>query len=616
MKHYRRWMLTALFILMGLFLVQQDAMPVQAADQPVGDYYLLGQVQKRTSVYKKASTGQKRIAVLNERQEIIVRRILVRNEKKWCKIIYQNKKGKRCSGYIKLHPVTILSKVNLRLPQTTTIKLRVDARRLPTDMATRKGTLKKNQKVKILAVSIHNGETWYYVQYRRNGKTQRNYIKKENVKEPISAEQWRFERNLASFPDSYQSDLIQLYQAHPNWNFVPVYTGHSWDEALAAESKTGVNVITSVAPVNGTYGSWDAPFNYLSTAKGAYNWRTDKYTVFDGTKWYAATKEVIAYYMDPRNFLTEQGIYMFESMKYEPGVQDIKGVRAILKNSFMDGTFTVSNGKKKVTYDYAEVFMEAAEKSGVSPYFLAARSLMELGSGGSGSSSGKTGIYNFYNIGANDSKKGEAVSNGLKWAASGKSYMRPWTTPYKSIVGGAKYIQAHYVDQKQYTAYFQKFNVINEATLYWHQYETAVYAPFAEAMTKQKVYKTLRIDRQPLTFYIPVYAYMPEQQVSLPAPKGNTNCFIRSVKITDAKTGTQLNGRLSAKFQYNKMQYTLTVPRSVASVKISAKASSKFSTVTGKGVYTLRAKETKRVRLVCTAQSGDYRAYEIKIKRK
>jgi beta-N-acetylglucosaminidase len=612
MRNYKRWLVAALFVIMGLLFSMSDYTSVQAADKDPGTYYLLAKTGKKIAIYKKPNTESKKLAKLSATDEVIIRQVVVKQDVKWCKVIYLDEKGKRQQGYTKLAPLTIVSEIELAITKTTKITQEVYTRKLPTEMSGKKHKLAKKTKVVITAVSIHNGHVWYKVTYTVKKKTYKGYVPASVCKTKISDEQMTFEKNLLKFPQSYKSQLVKLYKKHPNWTFIPVNTVESWSTALTAESKTGVNVITSVAPEDGSYSKWNAPFNYLSTSSDAYNWKTDTYTVFDGTRWYATTSEVIAYYMDPRNFLTEEGIYMFESMKYDKDIQTIEGVRAILKGSFMSGTFKV--GKK--TYDYAKVFMEAAKKTGVSPYFLAARSLMEVGSSGSGSVSGKSGYYNFYNIGANDSKEGKAVENGLKWASTGTSFMRPWTNPYKSIIGGAKYIKSYYVANNQYTAYFQKFNVINQGNLYLHQYQTSVYSAASESITKQKAYEELGIDEQALVFYIPVYSNMPESNVSLPQPSGNVNNYIKSISIKDTKTGKQYKSSLSPKFSYTTQSYTLTVPRSVSSVKITGSKSSKFSTLTGNGVYNLKAGKTKTITLTCTSQTGSSRSYTIKIKRK
>ena len=67
--------------------------------------------------------------------------------------------------------------------------------------------------------------------------------------------------------------------------------------------------------------------------EGCYDWSKGKFITSDGGK-YGASREVIAYYMDPRNFLTEEYIFQFESTAYD-GTYTKAGVEAILKNTWM-----------------------------------------------------------------------------------------------------------------------------------------------------------------------------------------------------------------------------------------------------------------------------------------
>ena len=132
--------------------------------------------------------------------------------------------------------------------------------------------------------------------------------------------------------------------------------------------------------------------------------------------------------------------------------------------------------------------MTAAKKSKVSPYHLASRVKQEvvinankMSSSVSGTVSGYKGIYNFYNIGANNSVvAGGAVANGLKWAKTGKTYLRPWNNRYKSLVGGAQYIGKNYINMGQNTLYLEKFNVTAK-NRYNHQYMGNIEAPNNEA---------------------------------------------------------------------------------------------------------------------------------------
>ena len=66
----------------------------------------------------------------------------------------------------------------------------------------------------------------------------------------------------------------------------------SWNDALAKETaKPHTNLVSPSSPVR-----------YRSTEAGAYNASTKTWSRADGG-WYPASKKVVAYYMDPRNFL-------------------------------------------------------------------------------------------------------------------------------------------------------------------------------------------------------------------------------------------------------------------------------------------------------------------------
>jgi beta-N-acetylglucosaminidase len=91
-------------------------------------------------------------------------------------------------------------------------------------------------------------------------------------------------------------------------------------------------------------------------------------------------------------------------------------------------------------------------------------------------------------------------------------YGRPWTTPKKAIVGGAKYIARNYIAQGQFTSYLKKFNVNPASThsIYLHQYMTNVRAVYFEAYTSYTTYSENKLLDQPLVFSIPIYNNMPE----------------------------------------------------------------------------------------------------------
>lgn len=256
--------------------------------------------------------------------------------------------------------------------------------------------------------------------------------------------------------------------------------------------------------------------------KGAYDPATGKWTVFDGSTWVAASKEAVSYYMDPRNFLTIQGIFQFEQLEYQSQYQTKDGINQIFKNTpFSNATFSyvddVTGAEKRISY--ADAFLQAAKESGVSPYHLASRSKQEVVTGPSSTSTAVTGttesypgIFNFYNIGAYSGAT--PILNGLKWASSGSTFLRPWNNRYRSIVGGAMYIGSNYINRGQNTGYLQKFNVTPNNT-YNHQYMTNVEAANSEALKTKNAYNGM-LDSVPLVFSIPVYENMPATNCPVP----------------------------------------------------------------------------------------------------
>lgn len=345
----------------------------------------------------------------------------------------------------------------------------------------------------------------------------------EQTTESVPVANSDFETQMEAFPESYKANLRALHESYPNWSFVAVNTGLDWTSAVASESVVGKNLIQSNYP--GGVASL-APLSYLSKEAGAYDATNNTYKVFDGSNWYSAASEVIAYYMDPRNFLNDTDLFQFEALGFNES-QSSTVVESILSGTFMAGDYSVTDSATGAvcTGSYVQAFMDAGKAAGANPYFLASRSKQEVGINGSGATSGiyagYEGIYNYYNIGANDGAG--ALERGLLWAKGGtlnaNTYGRPWTTPYKSITGGASYIAQNYIAKGQDTLYFQKFNVHPTDTrqLYSHQYMTNVQAPWSEGKSTRDAYAALGILSDNMIFYIPVYSNMPDAACALPA---------------------------------------------------------------------------------------------------
>lgn len=477
---------------------------------------------------------------------------------------------------------------------------------------------------------------WYKITVTYNNKTVTGYVAKEYITiktadtnnndsntntDPSSDAS--FETLLAAFPESYKASLQALHTEYPNWRFVAVNTNLDWATVIQNESVVGRNVIQSNYP-KGTASL--APFSYLSTASGAYNWETDTYILKDGSNWYTASPAVIAYYMDPRNFLNSTDIFQFEALAYDPSHSETV-VQSILNNTFMSGDYSVVDSATNtvVSGSYRQAFMDAGVTAQANPYFLATRSKQEVGVNGSGATSGTyagyEGIYNFYNIGAFDG--GDAIAKGLQWAKTGTDYGKPWTNPYKSIVGGGQYIATNYINKGQNTLYLQKFNVKpnNVADLYIHQYMTNVQAPYSEGRSTRSAYNAMGILADTMVFYIPVYNNMPASACSLPAATGNPNPYLSGITVYN---GSKVVSGLTPTFSkpssggvLSNNTYSIVVGKSVSSVTISASTISPYATVSGTGTYNLGAKgSTTTIVLTGIAQNGAAQQYVVNVTRK
>ena len=274
------------------------------------------------------------------------------------------------------------------------------------------------------------------------------------------------------FPESYKVKLRKLHKAHPNWVFTAYRTNVRWSDAVSRQSRNGASLVHS------SYGS---------------RYRRGSSQVEPG--WYNANSTAVAYYMDPRNFLTEERIMMFEDLTYRPAYQTTSVVSTILAPSKLP-----SKGFK------ASLFVKAGAACKVSPVFLAARARQETGGGSDAINGVKvlgTRVYNPFNIGAFGGTN--PLYNGLLYART-----KGWTTQAKAVTGGAAELSKHYINKGQNTIYFQRFNVRNGAgNIGTHQYMTNIHAPYNEAYSTRTSYSKYGILKKPLVFEIPVYNSMP-----------------------------------------------------------------------------------------------------------
>ena len=400
------------------------------------------------------------------------------------------------------------------------------------------------------------------------------------------------------FPESYKPYLRTLHEQHPKWIFTAQKLGVDWNTALKEECVVGRNLVHSSA-----LASWK------SMEKGAYDFNGGYWYGLDGS-WVAASKEIIMYYMDPRNFLNDTYIFMFENQSYDPSYQTESGVKTILADTFMSGSYTCPDTKKK--YTYSQTFMDAAKKSGVSPYHLASRCRNEQGVNGApqslGTVKGYENYFNFFDIQAYATSTMTAAEMGCKYAkTTNPTYLLPWTNQYKSIVGGSIFMGTGYITKGQDTLYLQKFDMVDGGNgLYYHQYMTCVFGQANEAISLKNAYSQ-DILNSAMEFKIPVYNNMPDKLCPKPTSSGDNNNYLKSLSVS----GTSI----SPKFDKFTASYTAKVNAEVSSVTVNANPLGKNAKVSGKGKVSLKTGENT-VKVTCTAASGVKRTYTIKITRK
>lgn len=445
---------------------------------------------------------------------------------------------------------------------------------------------------------------WYHVGFYLNGTYTQGYVTSEYVtvdEEDIDySEDSDFEQYLDSqnFPESYKEDLRNLHAKYPKWIFTADFVDKDWDTVVENENVLGRSLI---------YGS--AKSSWKSTADGAYDWESGSWYEMDSGGWVQASSELVQYALDPRNFLTENNIFMFEDLSYNSAVQSENGVSNIIEGTFMEDS-SHDLGYNGTDYAYPSALMYAGRASGVSPYHLATRIIQEQGRKGQGNSisgtvSGYEGYYNYYNQGAYKTATASAVVNGLKYAArTDADTLRPWNTRMKSVIGGAIYIGSRYINRGQDTIYYEKFDMV---TPYTHQYMTNVLAPRSESVTASEAYSDATKKSTALVFKIPVYRNMPSAVCEIPTGDGSPNNALSSLEVSGYP--------LTPTFNMFTTEYDLIVENDVTSVDISADTADSGAEVTGTGTYALSV-GTNTVQIIVTSQSGTAKTYTLRIVRK
>ena len=368
---------------------------------------------------------------------------------------------------------------------------------------------------------------WYQISYIDGEEEATGYVRKDNVA-CVDQEFIKWQENyvrsigmfgrmsrvvsysdVEQFPESYQDALYALKQKHPNWIFAKV-TGN----------KGGVDWTTFVKKQIGSK-------SYIWTSGTPSSWKNGP---TGEPNWSYASEGIIKYYMDPRNWLSEQGIFQFELLGYNPEYHTVEAVESILSGSFMANTQIENN------MTYAQAFVEMGRTTDVSPFFLAARVLQEQGYQGnspliSGKYPGYEGYYNYYNIGASGNNEKEVIENGLQ-----KAKDKEWNSRYEALKAGVEFLLLDYIRVGQNTLYLQKFNMIG--TLATHQYMQNIKAPSQEASIVHKAYNNKGLLNQGFIFRIPVYNNMPGK--AAPKPGEEDKITLNSTNIDNLQVDSEI----------------------------------------------------------------------------
>ena len=452
-----------------------------------------------------------------------------------------------------------------------------------------------------------SGKIWYKILVELETESYEAYISSQVSQSVLlSAEGDSFVNYLIlmGFPESYASRLSTVHATYQNWFFIPHFTGLEWSDALYAEANPDSAVGISLVYMT------TGPSSYRSMKHDNFDWLANSWKPYDSGTWTLASDELVAYLLDPRNFLNpnDNSIFLFLNLQYD-GTQTVEGVQKIVRGSFME------DGKHKYgeTFSYPSELMRIGQELGISPYYLASTILQEVSAGGSGSVSGSyqgnlhyySGIYNYYNIGAFTHGGMTAVESGLQWAsatpsASANAYNRPWNDRIKALEGGARYFVYNYIGRGQNTFYFKKFNVVGD-TPYTHQYMTNVVGAYSEAVYFGRAYDAESREAI-LSFDIPIYNNMPAQVCPRPTKDGNPNTRLKSLTVGDAVLTPALN---VSDTQYSASVFT-------GSVSITAETIDANASVAGCGTFELTEGENL-IPITVTAQNGDTREYSLSL---
>ena len=305
----------------------------------------------------------------------------------------------------------------------------------------------------------------------------------------------------------YKEKLTALKKAHPDWNIKFLYTNLKFETAVAGEASVHSRNLVETSHS----GEW------ICSVCG---------TKLYDSGWYCASEKAIAYYLDPRNFLDEINIFQFLDVNEYNDSCTLDGIKKKVNGTFLQ--------------NYTNDIQTACRNKNVNPYYIIARLIQEQGSKGTTIGKGMNGgdgktYYNPFNIGASGNGYDQIYANALA-----RAKREGWDTMEKALEGGIYFCKANWLENDQNTLYQNRWDiVINDSSLYSHQYMQNLLGAYSEAKTLYEMYNSTGKVNSNFTFIIPVYE---EMGSSTFLPSDSTEVY----PINVATTGTYVRIRKGA----------------------------------------------------------------------
>lgn len=318
----------------------------------------------------------------------------------------------------------------------------------------------------------------------------------------------------------YKTTINEMKAKHPNYIFLVYYTGMDWNEVITAEYQGHGTSPLNLFQVGTNYnGIWQCPLC------GS--------TKYDNGSWCCASKEALAYMMDPRNSINDSDVFQFKDLEgSDVSYNDIARV--------VSGYGSYINNQEAI-----QAIVDASVQYNVNGYFLVAKIINEHGKNGTTLSNGQgyngnyVGIYNYFNIGSYGNGTAAIINNGLSYAQS-----KGWTSIRASIFGGAEIVKESYITRySQNTLYYQKFNVSGKSAMASHQYQQNIMAAQSQGASLKSYYGNSSTANT-YTFIIPLYENIPQTVATRPdVTKQNTITYENGIV---QNVSTSLKVRASA----------------------------------------------------------------------